>query len=58
MGVGMRADNAIRVSLPRGSYESLPVFCEEAVDCRRQPAADLGDERCVEEPVMRAVPFE
>src|SRR6266436_5607505 len=33
----MRADNAIRVSLPRGSYESLPVLCDEAVDCRRQP---------------------
>jgi len=54
----MRADNAIRVSLPRGSYESLPVLCDEAVDCRRQPAADLGDEDAWREPVMRAVPFE
>jgi hypothetical protein len=40
----MRANNAIRVSLPRGSYESLPVLATKPSIVVGNRPLDLGDE--------------
>ena len=50
----MRADNAIRVSLPRGSYESLPVLVDKCFERRRRPTTNRFDQvvRSGEDPVL------
>jgi len=50
----MRADNAIRVSLPRGSYESLPVLVDKCFERRRGPTTNRFDQvvRSGEDPVL------
>ena len=50
----MRAYNAIRVSLPRGSYESLPVLVDKCFERRRRPTTNRFDQvvRAGEDPVL------
>ena len=50
----MRANNAIRASLPRGSYESLPVLVDKCFERRRRPTTNRFDQvvRSGEDPVL------
>ena len=50
----MRAYNAIRVSWPRGSYESLPVLVDKCFERRRRPTTNRFDQvvRSGEDPVL------
>src|SRR5713101_5185868 len=50
----MRAYNVIRVSLPRGSYESLPVLVDKCFERRRRPTTNRFDQvvRAGEDPVL------
>ena len=54
MGGWNEADNAIRVSLPRGSYESLPVLVDKCFERRRRPTTNRLDQvvRSGEDPVL------
>src|SRR6476659_8047749 len=50
----MRANNASRVSLPRGSYKSLPVLVDKCFERRRRPTTNRFDQvvRSGEDPVL------